>query len=142
MSDSPAFLTVDHVLAIHRRMIEEFGGDLAVRDQGLLESAVTMPAARFGGRLLHDGIPAMAAAYLFHLCKNHAFADGNKRTALASAEIFVFLNDMRLAATDEELEELTLGLAEGAISKDEAITFFRRHVVPDDPRRPPSTRTR
>jgi len=129
MMDAPAFLTVDHVLAIHRRMIEEFGGEPAVRDHGLLESAVMMPAARFGGKFLHDGIPAMAAAYLFHICRNHPFVDGNKRTGLASAEMFVLLNEMHLAATNAELEELTIGVAAGRISKDETIAFFRNHVV-------------
>ncbi len=132
MTDAPTFLAVDHVLAIHRRMIEEFGGDAAVRDHGLLESAVMMPAAQFGGKFLHGGIPAMAAAYVFHLCKNHPFADGNKRTALSSAEMFVLLNDMRLAATNKELEELTLGVADGRISKEETLAFFRRHVVAGD----------
>lgn len=129
MTDAPAFLTVEHVLAIHRRMAREFGGDSAVWDHGLLESAVMLPSAQFSGKFLHDDIAAMAAAYLFHLCKNHAFVDGNKRTALASAEMFVLLNDMCLAAKNEELEELTWGVAEGRITKDETIAFFRRHVT-------------
>jgi death-on-curing protein len=129
MTDAPIFLTVDHVLAIHRRMIEEFGGEPAVRDLGLLESAVMMPAARFGGKFLHDGIPAMAAACLFHICRNHPFVDGNKRTGLASAEMFVLLNELRLAATNAELEELTIGMAAGRISKDDTVAFFRKHVA-------------
>ncbi len=132
MSDAPAFLSVEHVLAIHRRMIDEFGGDPAVLDHGLLESAVMMPAAQFGGKFLHDGIPAMAAAYLFHICKNHAFADGNKRTALAAAEVFVLLNGMRLTATNKELEDLTLRVADGRASKDDATAFLRRHRVRRD----------
>jgi death-on-curing protein len=129
MTDAPIFLTVDHVLAIHRRMIEEFGGEPAVRDLGLLESAVMMPAARFGGKFLHDGIPAMAAACLFHICRNHPFVDGNKRTGLASAEMFVLLNELRLAATNAELEELTIGVAASRISKDDTVAFFRKHVA-------------
>lgn len=130
MRAAPTFLTVEHVLAIHSRMIREFGGDPTVRDHGLLESAVMMPAAKFGGRFLHDGMPAMAAACLFHLCKNHPFVDGNKRTALASAEVFLILNGMRLSATNEQLEELTLGVAEGRVSKQELVNFFRRHTAP------------
>ena len=129
MSDFPIFLTVDHVLAIHRRMIDEFGGVPEVRDYGLLESAVAMPAARFGGKFLHHGVPAMAAFYLFHICKNHPFFDGNKRTAVVAAEIFVLINGMRLMATNEELEHLTLGMAEGTVSKDEAIAFFRKKLT-------------
>ena len=136
MSDSPSFLTIEHVHAIHRRMIEEFGGDEGVRDPGLLESAVTMSAARFSGDYLHKDIPAMAAAYLFHIYKNHAFMDGNKRTALASAEIFIQLNNMQLVATDDELERITVGVAEGSVTKDEVIEFFRGHVVAEDEKGP------
>ena len=129
MTDAPAFLTVEQVLAIHSRMMQEFGGESSVRDLGLLESAVMIPAAWFEHRYLHDGLPAMAAAYLFHLCRNHPFGDGNKRTALASAEIFLLLNGHLLSASDAALEGLTLGMAEGRISKDKSIQFFRRHAA-------------
>lgn len=132
MKQPPAFLGLEHVLAIHRRSIAEFGGDPSVRDHGLLESAVAMPAAQFGGEFLHDGMPAMAAAYLFHLCKNHPFVDGNKRTALASAEVFLLLNGMRLDAGNKDLAELTLGVAASRVSKEEATAFFLRHAVKDD----------
>ena len=132
MNGLPVFLTADQVLAVHRRMIEEFGGDPAVRDYGLLESAVAMPAAWFDGKFLHDGVPAMAAACLFHLCRNHPFVDGNKRTAVAAAEIFLRLNGMSLKATNQELERITLGTADGSISKDEVTVFFRKHTVKND----------
>ena len=122
------FLTTEHVMAIHRRMIEEFGGSLGVRDRGLLESAAMMPAARMGGHYLHKGMAAKGAAYLFHLCKNHAFLDGNKRTALASAEMFLRLNGLALAATNEELQQLTVGVADGTVAKGQVAAFFRRHV--------------
>lgn len=134
MKNPPVFLSVDLVLAIHERMIVEFGGEAAVRDHGLLESAVAMPAAGFGGEFLHDGVPAMAAAYLFHLCKNHPFVDGNKRTAVATAEIFVLLNGRSLAATNRELEHLTLGVADGSVSKGETIVFFKRRVKKGGPK--------
>lgn len=110
-------------------MIDEFGGDPSVRDQGLLESAATMPSQQFSGQYLHDGIPTMAAAYLFHICKNHAFVDGNKRTALAAAEMFVMINDMTLKATNKELEILTLGVADGSVPKDKVVDFFVEHVI-------------
>ena len=131
MSKPPAFLTVDQVLAIHRRMTAEFGGDPGVRDCGLLESAVSMPASRFGGEHLHAGLPEMAAAYLFHICRNHAFVDGNKRTSLAAAEMFLLLNGMRLVATDDELYALTAQVAACQVSKEIVTAFFREHVVPD-----------
>ena len=125
------FLTLKQVLAIHKRMVMEFGGDTSVRDSGLLESAVMMPCARFEGKFLHYGIPAMAAAYLFHICKNHAFVDGNKRTALATAEVFLLLNDMKLTATNEELEKLMIGVAEGSTSKRDVTTLLSKCTKPN-----------
>jgi death-on-curing protein len=137
MTEEPVFLTVEHVLATHERVVSEFGGDLTVRDYGLLESAVMMPAARYGGELLHPDLPAMAAAYLFHLCRNHPFADGNKRTALAAAEVFLLLNNHQLTATSREVERLVLRIARGDLPKDEVTAFFRRHLgVPSRPRAP------
>lgn len=129
MTGRPAFLSVEHVLAIHKRVVEEFGGDPAVRDGGLLESAVMMPAAQYEGELLHPDLPAMAAAYLFHICRNHAFVDGNKRTGLAAAEVFLLLNGRRLDATNRELERLTLGIAAGSLSKDDATAFFLQRTA-------------
>lgn len=130
MTPKPVFLTPGNVLEIHQRMIRDFGGAPRVRDQGLLVSAVMLPAARFGGEFLHAGLPVMAAAYLFHICWNHPFMDGNKRTALASAEIFLLLNGYNLAAGDAELEKLTLGVAEGSMSKEAVVSFFREHAQP------------
>ena len=128
MKRSPAFLSVEQLVAVHDRMILEFGGRPGIRDRGLIESAAAMPGAGFDGRLLHRGIAAMAGAYLFHLCRNHPFVDGNKRTALAAAELFVRLNGHQLTATDAELEGLTLGVADGSIAKPQTLAFFRKHV--------------
>ena len=128
MKDVPSFLSVAHVIAVHRRMIAEFGGDAEIRDRGLLESAVAMPAAQFGGEFLHEDLAAMAAAYLFHLVKNHPFVDGNKRTALAAAEVFLLVNHLRLDATNSELEKLTMGAAKGGLSKDDVIRFFQERT--------------
>lgn len=130
--DSTRFLTIDLLLRLHRRVTEEFGGDQGIRDRGLLESAAAMPQAQFGGQFLHPSLPAMAAAYLFHLCKNHPFIDGNKRAALAAAEVFLILNGRTLDATDDELYELTIGVAEGRISKDEATLFFEQRGTTAD----------
>ena len=128
MSPEPLFLSVDDIKLIHARMVEEFGGMPGVADQGMLESAAAMPSAGFGGEFLHEGLPAMAAAYLFHICKNHPFFDGNKRAAVVAAEIFLNVNGMRLDTSNEKLRDLCLGIASGELSKDEAIAFFKRHV--------------
>ena len=128
MSLEPVFLSIDNILSIHARMIDEFGGLPGVADQGLLESAVAMPSAGFAGEFLHKNLPAMAAAYLFHICKNHPFFDGNKRVAVVASEIFLNINGMQLDVDNEELKQLCLGVAAGEISKDETVTFFEKHA--------------
>lgn len=128
MTQPVVFLSVDVVLKIHRRVIEEFGGHPGLRDRGLLESAVAMPQATFGGADLHVGLPEKAAAYYFHLCVNHPFMDGNKRVAVAAAEVFLLINGQELSASDNDVEELTLGVAAGQLSKDHVIEFFARFV--------------
>ena len=77
----PTFLTLDEVIEIHRDMIERYGGSFGIRDEGLLESAVAMPQAGFGEQYPHSSVFEMAAAYLFHIVKNHPFVDGNNAPA-------------------------------------------------------------
>ena len=128
-----AFLSVDDVLAIHGRIIEEFGGDPGLRDRGLLESAVAMPQSTFGGADLHAGLAGKAAAYHFHLCANHAFVDGDKRVAVVAAEVFLLINGHELSVSDDEIEELTLGVAGGQLSKDQVIEFFEKFIMESRP---------
>jgi death-on-curing protein len=82
------FLTLSEVLQILEDQIRNYGGIYGVRDTNLLGSAIYMPESSFDGQYLHETIPAMAAAYTFHICQNHPFLDGNKRVALASALVF------------------------------------------------------
>jgi len=126
--NSIAFLSVEDVLEVHRRVVEEFGGKAGLRDRGLLESAVAMPRSTFGGRELHTDLVAKAAAYFFHLCANHPFLDGNKRVAVAAAELFLLINNHELVAADDLVEELAIGVAGGEWSKDQVIEFFEAHV--------------
>jgi death-on-curing protein len=123
------FLTADDVLAIHDRLIPEFGGIPGVLHEGLLESAVAVAAAQFAGRFLHEDGPAVAAAYLLHICRGHPFLDGSKWTALAAAGVFLEVNAFRLRATQRKLEHITRGVAEGLVSKGEVTAFFRDHCA-------------
>ena len=99
---------------------------MGVRDMRLLESAIAQPQASFGGEWLHVDLYEMAAAYLFHIAKNHPFIDGNKRTALASALVFLKLNEIDIDAGENPLVELTVNTAEGKIEKAEIAQFFRK----------------
>ncbi|HSV16280.1 MAG TPA: type II toxin-antitoxin system death-on-curing family toxin [Tepidisphaeraceae bacterium] len=127
---TPRFLSVERVLALHRLQLEKFGGQEGVRDQALLESAVAMPAASFGGQFVHAGLAEMAAAYLFHINRNHPFLDGNKRTATAAAVVFLELNGVDFVASNEELTAIALAVASGTADKAAAADFFRRHIPP------------
>jgi death-on-curing protein len=125
---SIVFLSVDDVIEIHNRVIAEFGGDPGMRDRGLLESAVAMPHATFSGDYLHSQLFEMAAAYHFHICANHPFVDGNKRVAVTAAEVFLLANGYELQAGDVELEEITLGVAEGRATKGQVTEFFATYT--------------
>lgn len=125
----PLFLSVEIILQIHSRVIDEFGGGLGLRDRGLLESAVAMPHSIFAGEFLHAELAEKAAAYHYHLCSNHPFLDGNKRVAVAAAEVFLLSNGYELTASDEDLEEMTLGVAMGKLSKERVIEFFKQHAT-------------
>lgn len=121
------FLTLNDVLAIHQRQIKVFGGSHGIRDEGLLLSALAMPQAAFFGEYAHANIYEMAAAYLFHIVMNHPFVDGNKRTGVATAVIFLGMNDIFSTASNAELAELTLAVAQGQKTKLQITEFFKQH---------------
>ena len=125
---SPVFLNLSEVLCIHRDQIERYGGEPGIRDLGLLRSALGMPAAGFGGRLLHGDLFEVAAAYLFHITRNHPFVDGNKRVGAACALVFLELNGIEIDANEDALVRMVTAVAAGKASKESIADFFRRHV--------------
>ena len=124
------YLSVENVLQLHAMSIKTFGGSDGLRDGGLLESAVAMPQAAYAGEDLHPDLPAKAAAYLFHISQAHAFVDGNKRTAMAAALTFIHLNGHDIEADDAVLIEIGLGVAAGAIGKDELTARMAAIIRP------------
>lgn len=104
-------------MRLHARQIERFGGTAGVRDAGLLDSALAQPQATFGGELLHPTLAEQAAAYLYHLSRNHPFVDGNKRTAFAVMDTFLRLNGKRLLLTNDDAYDLVMQVAQGQIEK-------------------------
>jgi len=120
----PVFLSLDEVLEIHDQQIERYGGSPGVRDVAGLESAVATPQATFEGQFLHTSIPAMAAAYLFHLCQNHPFIDGNKRVGANAAIAFLFINGWEPAFDPDELVEVVLSVASSRLSKPALLALF------------------
>ncbi len=124
---SPVFLSLAEVFEIHRDQIDRYGGEPGLRDLGLLQSALAMPAAGFGGRYLHDDLFEMAAAYLFHLVRNHPFVDGNKRTGAVAALVFLLLNDIDARPSQHDFEQAVLAVAEGEWEKPDVAAFLRAH---------------
>jgi death-on-curing protein len=124
----PQFLALDEVLALHADQIRRYGGRPGLRDVTLLSSAIAMPAATYRGEYLHQGLAEMAAAYLFHVCRNHPFIDGNKRASLAAALTFLWLNRMRFKASEDELTELVMGVAAGRIGKPEVAVLLTQRT--------------
>ena len=126
----PVFLTLDEILAIQAEQIQRYGGTEGLRDRRLLESAIAMPAATYAGEFLHPTLFEMAAAYLFHLCNNHPFLDGNKRTALAACLAFLWLNDLEVVTDPDEIADLVLGVADGSVGKAQVAVYLNGHSRP------------
>ena len=113
----PKFLTLLEVLDFHEDLLRSFGGSPGIRDLSLPESAMAIPESGSDDVFFHEFPFEMAAAYAFHIVKNHAFEDGNKRTGLAAALVFLEINDYAVMGGEKELEIATRQLASGTIDK-------------------------
>jgi len=125
--DDLVFLTLDEILRIHNDQILRYGGSPGVRDLGLLQSAVAMPPMGIGDHYFHGDEFEMAAAYLFHITRNHPFVDANKRTGAVAALVFLALNGIELAATEDKFEALVRKVAEGRLDKAGIAQFLREN---------------
>lgn len=124
------YLSAEQVLFIHARLIDETGGLHGVRDIGLLRSSVERPRATFEGADLYPDLFLKAAALMESLIGNHPFLDGNKRTAVAAAGIFLARNGFALDVSQRELETFTLRMALKEKDVPGAAQWFRKHSVP------------
>jgi death-on-curing protein len=121
------FLTLDEVLSLHEEQIRLFGGSPGIRQIDLLHSAMGNVEATFGEIFLHETVFEMAAAYLYGICRNHPFVDGNKRTAVAAALTFLDMNDIELDADEDVFYDLVIGVADGRVSKAAVAVFLHEH---------------
>ncbi len=131
VAGEPLFLSVDEVLDLHADQLRLFGGSDGLRDQGALDSAVATPASTFDGAFLHEDLFHMAAAYAFHIAENQPFIDGNKRTALNAALVFLDINGWIVADPDERLYDAMLSVANGLLDKRGLARLLRELAVPD-----------
>ena len=128
-------LSVQAVVAIHEQVLQAHGGSPGLRDAALLESAVAAPQASFGGEPLIKDLIEIAAAYLFYLCRNHPFVDGNKRTALACCLVFLESNGLlpdpeAPARAADQWERLVLGVAASQLDRKETAARLRKLLKP------------
>lgn len=124
----PQWIATDAALALHGMQLAAFGGPEGVRDQGLLESALARPRHRF----TYASAPSLsdlAAAYAFGIVRNHPFADGNKRTGLVIAFVFLELNGMEVRASEEDAYEVFLSLAAGRLTESALAKWLAEHSV-------------
>ena len=128
MSNALKHLTVEAVKAIHREVLIAHGGAPGIRDQTLLESAVAAPQATMTGQPLMSDPIEIAAAYLFYICRNHPFVDGNKRTALAACLVFLEGNDLlpSVKLAMDEWENFVLDLAASKLDRDATTQRLRK----------------
>lgn len=124
----PIWLSPEAVRAFHLRLLADFGGAEGVRDEGLLESALSRPA-----NLYHyekANLFALAAAYAFGIVNNHPFIDGNKRTGFVAAAVFLDINGHELTAPEADATLQTLALASGGITQAEFAAWLKQNVKP------------
>jgi len=123
--DNCFHLSVDVVREIHAEALKKFGGLGGVRDENLLASAVLTPQSSFGGKSPYTDMVDVAAAYLFYICRNHPFLDGNKRTAMMAAIVFLRLNGIEPQPDSERWEKLMLDVAASRLDRDQTTARLR-----------------
>jgi death on curing protein len=123
------FIPKHIVIYFHEQLIGLYGGTLGIRDEGLLDSALEQPGAMFAGSYLHDSLVKMAAAYGFHICKNHPFIDGNKRVALVAMDTFLHQNNYDITASEKEVYEVIIKLASGNLTKAELTSWLEVNIA-------------
>ena len=115
------------VLAIHEEQLSEHGGLAGVRDLNAVQSALARPRSLANYEDCID-IAQLAAAYTFGIAKNHGFADGNKRTALVVADLFLMLNGYELTSSPSENVLTILGVADGSVSEEDLAAWIRSNI--------------
>ena len=116
------------LIAVHEEQLAEHGGQPGVRDRGLLESALARPQNQFAYG--EQSIARLAASYAFGISRNHPFLDGNKRTSLVVAELFLDLNGFELFATDAQCVTTFLQLAAGDLTEEQLADWIAGHSTP------------
>lgn len=121
------YLTPEQILFIHYCLINETGGSHGIRDIGLLQSAIARPMATFDKNDLYPDLFTKAASLMHSIIKNHPFVDGNKRTAITAASLFLMRNNYILKVSNKELEQFTNKVASKSVELQEIVKWFKMH---------------
>jgi death-on-curing protein len=121
------FVPLEVVLTIHADLLQRYGGRAGMRDRKLLESALAQLKMTIEGRFVHKTIFEKAAAYGYHLCKNHPFVDGNRRVALVLMDIFLERNGWEIAAHEEQTYAMVMDLATGKLIKAQLASWLKKN---------------
>jgi death-on-curing protein len=125
-------LSAAQILALHQALLRAFGGRRGLRDRGALEASLARPFATFDGEDLYPDAAAKAAALMHSLVSNHPFVDGNKRVGTAAAELLLEVNGWSLNAEDDDLEEITLAVAQGEVAAEALAIWLRQRTIRED----------
>jgi death-on-curing protein len=128
----PSFLDVEDVIMLHDDQLRLFGGSAGIRDAHALESAVSVAQSTFDGRFLHEDLFEMAAAYAYHIAENQPFIDGNKRTGLDAALVFLDINGWLVVDPHERLYDAMVALLSRALDKRGLAALLRDLAVPNE----------
>jgi death on curing protein len=123
------YLTLIEVLELHRKILEQSGGALGIRDMGLLESAIAQPRMTFSGENLYPSLLDKAAALGFSIIMNHPFVDGNKRTGHAATETFLVLNGLEINASVDGQEHMVLVIASGELGREAFVEWLQQNTT-------------
>jgi len=129
---APSWVPRTAIEAAHADPVRAHGGQLGLRDQGLLESAIARPQHRWRYEPDSD-LSDLAASYGFGLIKNHPFIDGNKRIGFVTANMFPLLNGHEIEAPEPQVVDITVRVADGSLNEAEFAAWIRSVLVPLDP---------
>lgn len=120
-------LTLEATLTFHKKIVAKTGGSSGIRDQSLIESAVSRAFATFDGIDLHKTEVEKVSIIACGLIRNHGFVDGNKRIGVSIMLLLLKLNGIEISYTQEELIDLGLRAAEGKLREDELVNWINSH---------------
>jgi death-on-curing protein len=121
------FLPEELVMIIHSNILQRYGGRAGLRDNALLQSALAQAKVTVGRKFIHKSLFDKAAAYGFHLCRNHPFIDGNKRVAFVVMDVFLQRNGWEIVANEEDAYSLMIDLSSGNVSKTGLSSWLKNH---------------